>query len=279
MTEGFVNFGEWVLATATLTAGANSLAIVAATPTPPAVPFRIVIGTEVILVGGRSGTTFSSLTRGAEGSTAAQHVAGDAVRNELTFGNLAQLLADQPIANHADVEGVPTEGTVLGYLVDDEDGTISWQPVAFPSTVTSHGGLAGLDFPFGETAQPEPHPAYVRTHAHFAEEIADSQFQHSRTLLSPVAGTWYPVWIAPFPCVVTAVKAVRADGTAATINARKNGASNHLASALSLTGTAWLDGGAVQNAAYVAGDHLQVSFVTLTGVTLGAIQVNFRRPA
>jgi len=68
--------------------------------------------------------------------------------------------------------------------------------------------------------------------------------------------------------------------TGSTVNARKNGTLTHLSSDLTLgsTGT-WLDGGAVQNTAYVANDSMEIM---LTGVggspTELAIQVDLTRP-
>lgn len=99
------------------------------------------------------------------------------------------------------------------------------------------------------------------------------------TLLSPVGGENIHVWRAPYACTVTNVRGIRVGGSGATINARKNGASNHLSSALSVTSTdTWMDGGAVQNATYAAGDSLEIMVVTATGSpTQVAVQVDFRR--
>jgi hypothetical protein len=85
------------------------------------------------------------------------------------------------------------------------------------------------------------------------------------------------VWRAPFACTVTKVWGYRVGGTGATVNARKNGASNHLASALSLTsGGGWMDGGAVQNQSYAAGDKLEIMIVTVAGSpTQVGVQVDF----
>ena len=53
------------------------------------------------------------------------------------------------------------------------------------------------------------------------------------------------------------------------MNARRNGTDNHLASALSLTSAdTWMDGGAVQNAAYAAGDTMEIMLVTVAGLPL-----------
>lgn len=79
------------------------------------------------------------------------------------------------------------------------------------------------------------------------------------------------VWYAPYACMVTAVKGYRVGGAGATVNARLNGSSNHLASDLSLTSTdTWMDGGAVQNTVYAAGDKLEIM---VTGVTTSPTQV------
>lgn len=105
-------------------------------------------------------------------------------------------------------------------------------------------------------------------------------FSAGGTLLDPTALRNVIIWRAPFPCTVTNVRGYRVGGTGATINARLNGASNHLASALSLTSAdTWMDGGAVQNTAYAAGDKLEIMLVTVSGTpTEIAIQVDFTRP-
>ena len=88
------------------------------------------------------------------------------------------------------------------------------------------------------------------------------------------------IWYAPFSCTVTNVRGYRVGGTGATINARRNGSLNHLASAKSLTSAdTWMDGGTVQNTAYAAGDKLEIMVVSTTGtVTQLGIQVDFTIP-
>jgi hypothetical protein len=71
--------------------------------------FRILIGTEIIIVGARSGDTLSSLTRGAESTAAAAHNAGDAVTHELTAGALGTF-ATVPLAA-SNISGYPTDAT------------------------------------------------------------------------------------------------------------------------------------------------------------------------
>lgn len=84
-------------------------------------------------------------------------------------------------------------------------------------------------------------------------------------------------WYATVACTVTNVRGYRVGGTGATINARKNGTSNHLSSNLSLTSAdTWMDGGSVQNTSFSAGDKLEVMFVSVTGSpTQVGIQVDF----
>lgn len=88
------------------------------------------------------------------------------------------------------------------------------------------------------------------------------------------------VWRAPFACTVTNVRGYRNGGTGATINAQKNGSLTHLASALSLTAAnTWMDGGAVQNTPYAAGDKLEIMLASAAGLPDQiAIQVDFTRP-
>lgn len=107
-------------------------------------------------------------------------------------------------------------------------------------------------------------------------------FSRGATLLnsSGVATVNLIVWRAPFACTVTAVKGYRVGGTGATINARRNGTDNHLASALSLSSAdTWMDGGAVQNTAYAAGDKMEIMVVSVTGTPSQiAVQVDLTRP-
>ncbi len=103
-------------------------------------------------------------------------------------------------------------------------------------------------------------------------------FSRGATVLNPAVQNTI-VWRAPFACTVTNVRGYRVGGTGATINARRNGTDNHLASALSLTSAdTWQDGGAVQNTAYAAGDKMEIMVVTVAGSpTQVAIQVDLTR--
>jgi|GEM_PF-2819157 len=73
-------------------------------------------------------------------------------------------------------------------------------------------------------------------------------------------------FVAPWACEVINVKALRRDGTGATVNMRKNFTSNHLSSDLSLAAVDTLyDGGTIQNASYSAGDIMEAMVQTATG--------------
>lgn len=79
------------------------------------------------------------------------------------------------------------------------------------------------------------------------------------------AGANIIVWEAVEPSNVTYFKGYRVGGTGATINARKNGASNHLAVALSLAvADVWTPGSPLQNVSYVTGDKLEIMLVSVT---------------
>lgn len=110
---------------------------------------------------------------------------------------------------------------------------------------------------------------------------SSSAITRGGTVLDPAATARnIPVWRAPFACTVTNVRGYRVGGTGAVINARRNGASTHLASNLSLTSAdTWTDGGAVQNTAYATGDRMEIMIVSTAGSpTEVAIQVDFTRP-
>src|SRR6266498_3931144 len=72
----------------------TSLVVANGTVFPASGNFRILIDTELILVGARSGNTLSSLTRGIEATTATSHSNGVAVTHVLTTAGLLQFIND-----------------------------------------------------------------------------------------------------------------------------------------------------------------------------------------
>jgi hypothetical protein len=96
---------------------------------------------------------------------------------------------------------------------------------------------------------------------------------------APPANGFRMIWRAPFACTVTNVRTHIDAGTNAVCNARKNQASDFLASDFTnSTADAWGDGGAVQNTAIAAGDDIEVELVSTSGaVTQVNIQVDLTR--
>lgn len=96
-TEQFANNAQTTLAAA-VTAGATTITVSATTGFPSGPQFRIRVGDELMLVTAVSGATWT-VTRGAEGTVAAPHAAGDSVTQVLTAGVLTALTGlttDQP---------------------------------------------------------------------------------------------------------------------------------------------------------------------------------------
>ena len=118
-----------------------------------------------------------------------------------------------------------------------------------------------------------------------ARAYIPEEFTKSVTLVSPAGTINVASWRAPFSCTVVAIRGYRVGGSSASINARQNGANNHLDGNLSLSSAdAWLDGvddggHALQNTAYQPGDELQW-MLTAVGGSPGqiVIQVDFTRP-
>lgn len=110
MAEVFANLVETTLS-AGINAAVTSLSVASATGMPATGTFRINIGDEIITVGARTGTTLSSLGRGAEGSTAASHSSGDDVAVVLTAAGMAAAIAEAD-ATHA-AAGDPHPAYVL----------------------------------------------------------------------------------------------------------------------------------------------------------------------
>lgn len=85
-----LNNTSTALATATVAANATSFAVTPAVSVAP--PFKATFATtgEIIEVGAVSGATWSSITRGAEGTTAAAYTAGTRLELRLTAGMVTE---------------------------------------------------------------------------------------------------------------------------------------------------------------------------------------------
>lgn len=162
------------------------------------------------------------------------------------------------------------------------NGSIS---ATLPGAPSVHGSLSGR-------SDPDQHPAaaitntpagtIVATTVQAALDGLDTTYRpisRGGTILTPSGAVDVIVWRAPFACEVLAVKGYRTGGTGATINARRNGVDEHLAADLSVAAAdTWVDGGAVQNVSYAAGDKLEIRLRSVAGSPAQVgIQVDLRR--
>jgi hypothetical protein len=276
---------------------------------------EIVVGTTP---GGELGGTWASPTVDATHSGSAHHAqlhaashadggsdeVVDATQSPSTqaFGDAASAGADtakaapvlhkhampaNPVTAH-EAAGDPH----TGYRLESADHT--------HATTGLQGGTVAHSALTGQTANDHHNQAHTLTGAdhtatgltsgHLLQATGTASFAFAATTFSRggtliqadglTAAVNIIVWRAPFACTVTAVKGYRVGGTGATVNARKNGTSNHLASAVSLSSAdTWTDGGSVQNTAYAAGDKLEIMVVSVAGSpTQVAVQVDLTRP-
>jgi hypothetical protein len=123
MTELFANSAATTLSAAITTTAATSVSVASALGFPVSGNFRIKIDSEILIVTGVAGTTFT-VVRGAEGTVAATHASGAAVVHLLTKGGLEARVANRFISDAyatkpaAGVAGrlfLPTDGMFLEY--------------------------------------------------------------------------------------------------------------------------------------------------------------------
>lgn len=108
---------------AALSSGATSLTVAAAAAFPNAGNFRIKIDAELLLVTAVAGNVFT-VTRGAEGTTAAAHTSGSAVKHVLTAASLETFIGEEITAAIADL---PTDAdlTAVQSAVDDVEADVA----------------------------------------------------------------------------------------------------------------------------------------------------------
>ena len=123
MTERFSNQAVTTLSAAIITPALTSCTVTDATAFPTSGNFRIKIDSELLLVTGVAGTTFT-ITRGIEGTTAATHANGASVIHLLTKGSLearvanrfiSDLYANKPAAGIKGRLFIPTDGIYMEY--------------------------------------------------------------------------------------------------------------------------------------------------------------------
>jgi hypothetical protein len=95
-TETYTNLASTTLAAAISTTNGTSITVTSAAGFPTAPQFRVVIDSEIMIVTALSGAgnTTWTVTRGAEGTTAATHTNSTAVTHVLTAGAVDQIRSD-----------------------------------------------------------------------------------------------------------------------------------------------------------------------------------------
>jgi len=111
--EQFANRAHSTLS-ASIAPGDLSLVVGDGTSFPSSGNFRIVIDDEIIIVGARTGATLSSLTRGAEGTTASTHAAGAAVTHVLTVASSKLLPVDHSVLTNVGTDQHHAQAHAIG---------------------------------------------------------------------------------------------------------------------------------------------------------------------
>jgi hypothetical protein len=138
-TEQFANNAQSSLAAA-IAAGDTSLTVANAVPFPASGNFRVIIDGEILLVTAVTGNTFT-VTRGAEGTTAAAHANGAYVTHVLTAAALSN--CPRAMTTAGDVEYLAASGAVTrraigstGQVLTVVSGLPAWQSAAAALTPT-----------------------------------------------------------------------------------------------------------------------------------------------
>lgn len=132
--------------------GDSSLVVAAATGWPAA-PFAALLDEgeateELVLVGAKSGTTFSSLTRAYGGTSAAAHSGGTTVKLVVTAEDLALIWQhahdgadDTAVVDHADLSGLGVGDPHTMYLKDKVSGGVGTEVPDHDHGDSSSAGL------------------------------------------------------------------------------------------------------------------------------------------
>ena len=111
----------------------------------PSAPFRIRIEDEIILVGARSGTSCTSCTRGADGTSAASHADTTAIRHILTRRSLEQLADPRTCTGRLTLE----TGVAVSTSDQTAKTTVYFTPY-FGARVSLHDGTGWTLYTFSE---------------------------------------------------------------------------------------------------------------------------------
>lgn len=120
--EKFTNIGQSTLG-GDINDSVTTLSVASASSFPADGNFRILIGSEIMLVTGVSGTTFT-VVRGREGTTAASHTTGDSVTLVLTADSVVRFLKDNiPLAGATELPPQNSLTDSTGATIDSTDLT------------------------------------------------------------------------------------------------------------------------------------------------------------
>jgi hypothetical protein len=92
--EEFANNASTTLSAAIVSTGATTLTVASTSAFPGSGNFRVLIDNELVIVTGVAGTTWT-ITRGAEGTTAATHLNGAAVVHVLTAASIIAAVSER----------------------------------------------------------------------------------------------------------------------------------------------------------------------------------------
>ncbi len=168
--ERFTNEGSTTLGSG-IDNAVTSLTVASSASFPSAGDFRVRIDSEILIVTAVSGTTWT-VTRGAEGTTAASHSSGAAVTHVLTKGGLEGIVGNmvqtgtfsaRPAAGIPGRWYLPTDGPViffddgtnwLGYgpcypLTPPVAADFAWVNQGGASLIDSHGAIRVVTTPTG----------------------------------------------------------------------------------------------------------------------------------
>lgn len=111
MAEQFANNASTAL-NGSINSSVTSVVVTAGSVFPASGNFRVICGTEIMLVTARSTNTLT-VTRGQEGTTAASHTSGDSIALVYTKGSIDQFLAEfSQTGGYSSRPASPRKGTV-----------------------------------------------------------------------------------------------------------------------------------------------------------------------